>query len=428
MKLLCVFSLLTTLAVAQDFADELLGLTPDSRARLEKNRGLVEVVPVILPEGKNLLGVNDHFGWPIATMAGKSIVLTFYRQPQHWKGKDQPDADTSGAVAIRSTDGGKTWSEPVNLRALVKQPTKGCRAGFGNSIGTDADGAVVVVTSAGVFRSEDEGASWQHLPGAFGERQLSGSRTNNGPRLLLHPEYGLVVFGHEEEAGKKNPDGTPIIAPRVWVRWSKDGGRTWQETKQEVPYSAVEPAALMHEGALFLVGRCHTAESYEPGTKTWRYVQFDAVNGWLPLRAALSTIRATDVADIARNRYHGPWSQDTVELGYNPASRRIECVATDRNGDAGAGEKNARDCQTLNLWSIDPAVWKRGETEWRFESTLLKRAGLMGKSEIDGMHPGAAVIDPVAKVQHIFIYAGKPEGPSGIFRVSRTLDTARLKE
>jgi hypothetical protein len=417
---------------AEAFADKLLGLTESSRALLQRSGPALELAPVLLPRGRHLLGVNDHYGWPVATLTGKSIVLVCHRLPQHWGGKDKPDAETSSAVALRSTDGGKTWSEPVNLRQLVRTPTAGCRLGFGNTIGTDKDGAVVVVTSYGVFRSEDEGVSWKHLPGAFGKDQLNGPRTNNGPRLALHPQHGLLAPGHVTDEnslkGRRNADRTPYIPPELWLRWSQDGGRTWQEAKQELPAlgTAIEPSALVHEGALFLVARCHGPESYEPATKTWRYVQLWSPDGWLPLRAALANIRATDVRDLCRSSHHGPWTQDTVELGFNPRSGRIECVATDRNGDAGAGAANSRACQTLNLWSIDPTAFRRGESQWRFEGTLLKRSGLMAKGEIDGMHPGAAVTDPVAGVQHIFIYAGTPTGPSGVFRLTRTLDTTRL--
>lgn len=434
-------SLLTALLLAplmvlhadpEKTADELLHLTAQSRGLLARDTSLLTLEPVLLPYRRHLLGVNDHFGWPVATLAGKTIVVVFLRKPQHWSGKDKPDANTSSAVTIRSTDGGKTWSEPVDLKRFVQTPTKGCRLGFGNTIGTDAGGAVVVVTGYGVFRSEDEGASWEHLPGAFGEDQLKGPRTNNGPRLALHPEFGLVAPGHKASertvSGRSNPDGTPYIAPELWVRWSKDGGRTWQETKQDLPAfaTAVEPSALVHDGALFIVARCHGLESYEEATRTWRYVQLWSGTGWLPLQAALTDIRASDVRDRSRGHYYGRWTQDTVDLSFNPVSRRIECVATDRNGDAGAGANNPRDCQTLNLWSIDPAAYRQGESQWRFEGALLKRSGLMSKGEIDGMHPGAAVIDTTAGVQHIFIYAGAPAGPAGIFRLTRTLDTNRL--
>lgn len=417
---------------AEPSADELLRLTAESKALLERDAGLLTLEPVLLPDGRHLLGANDHFGWPVATIAGQTIVVVFYRGPQHWKGKDEPDADTSTAVTIRSFDGGKTWSEPIDLKRFVEVPVKGCRLGFGNTIGTDADGAVVVITSYGVFRSEDEGETWQHLPGAFGEDQLAGPKTNNGPRLALHPDYGLIAPGHftnkHADPAQRNADGTPYIPPELWMRWSQDGGRTWQEAKEDLPAfaTAIEPSALVHDGGLFLVARCHGPESYEPAMKTWRYVQLWSTTGWLPLQAALTDIRATDVRDLCRSPYHGPWTQDTVDLSFNPVSGRIECVATDRNGEAGAGAGNQRNCQTLNLWSIDPAAFQRGESQWRFEGTLLKRTGTIGKGEIDGLHPGAAVIDTATRVQHIFIYAGAPAGPAGIFHLTRSLDTERL--
>lgn len=412
-----------------EFAQQLLNLDQESRDRLDRAGDALELAPVILPEKEELLGVNDHFGWPVGVKVGESLVVVFHRIPAHWGGKDKRDAFSSSAVALRSTDGGRSWSEPVDLKTLVQTPTRGCRLGFGNTIGTDADGAVVVVTHYGVFRSEDQGATWRHLSGAFGETQLAGPQTNNGPRLILHPKYGLVAPGHytakNNKQGKRNPDGTPYIAPELWIRWSTDGGRSWLETKQDLPTfaTAIEPTLLMHDGALLGIARCHGAESFEPATETWRYVQLWSRSGWLPLEAALSTIRATGVG----KGYHGPWAQDTVDLSFNPVTQRIECVATDRNGDAGAGAKNNRNCQTLNLWSIAPAAFQQGSSQWQFEGTLLKRPGQMGTGEIDGMHPGAAVIDREAGVQHIFLYAGQPQGPSGIFRLTRSLDTPRVR-
>ena len=44
----------------------------------------------------------------------------------------------------------------------------------------------------------------------------------------------------------------------------------------------------------------------------------------------------------------------------------------------------------------------------------------------DGFHPAAAVIDRKRGVQHIFIYSGHVDGPSGVFRITRTLDTPKL--
>ena len=36
------------------------------------------------------------------------------------------------------------------------------------------------------------------------------------------------------------------------------------------------------------------------------------------------------------------------------------------------------------------------------------------------------MIDEKRGVQHLFIYSGHPNGPAAVFRVTRTLDTAKL--
>ena len=56
---------------------------------------------------------------------------------------------------------------------------------------------------------------------------------------------------------------------------------------------------------------------------------------------------------------------------------------------------------------------------------LLAREGRFWTTA-DGFHPAAAVIDEQRGVQHIFIYSGHPNGPAGVFRITRTLDTPKL--
>jgi hypothetical protein len=404
-----------------DLRSQLLRLTEDCRKSRNLADGLIHVAPVVLPEGPNLLGTNDHFGWPVATMAGETLVVVFHRKPAHWGGSDKPDEHTSTAVTVRSTDGGETWSAPLDLKRCVKTKTEGCRLGFGNSIGLDPKGRVVVVTSYGVFRSADAGAIWEHLAGSFGDEQLAGPVCNSGPRLLLHPRHGLVAAGHPSRSGRENPDGTPYIAPELWLRTSADDGQTWQEQKVELPpfATAIEPTLLLHDGLLLVVARCHGRESHEPDRGTWRYVQLWSHRGWPPLEAKLTTMRTTGKP----TGYSGPWSQDTVDLAFNPTTKRIEAVATNRVG--GGPDNEQANVQTLNLWSISPEEIAGGQ--WRFETTLLTRDGGMWAGNNDGMHPGAAVIDAKRGVQHVFIYAGRPAGPSGIFRVTRTLDTPSLR-
>ena len=45
----------------------------------------------------------------------------------------------------------------------------------------------------------------------------------------------------------------------------------------------------------------------------------------------------------------------------------------------------------------------------------------------DGFHPAGAIIDQQRGLQHISIYSGHPNGPAGIFRLTRSLDTPALR-
>ena len=74
---------------------------------------------------------------------------------------------------------------------------------------------------------------------------------------------------------------------------------------------------------------------------------------------------------------------------------------------------------------IPSAAWVRN-ARCR-ECRLLARAGRF-YAQADGFHPAGAVIDPQRGVQHIFIYTGHPNGPAGVFRITRTLRTDKLTE
>jgi hypothetical protein len=102
---------------------------------------------------------------------------------------------------------------------------------------------------------------------------------------------------------------------------------------------------------------------------------------------------------------------DTVDLSFNPVTRRFEVLRSERFR------------MELWLWSIDPAEWMTGQ--WRRECRILAREGKF-YTTADGFHPAGAVVDRESGRQHIFIYSGHPNGPTGIFRLSRTLDTPAL--
>ena len=102
---------------------------------------------------------------------------------------------------------------------------------------------------------------------------------------------------------------------------------------------------------------------------------------------------------------------DTVDFCLNPVTQRFEIVRSERHR------------MELWLWSMNPADWETGQ--WRRECRLLAVDGKF-YSTADGFHPAGAVVDVKRGVQHIFIYAGHPNGPAGVFRITRTLQTPQL--
>jgi hypothetical protein len=149
------------------------------------------------------------------------------------------------------------------------------------------------------------------------------------------------------------------------------------------------------------------------------------LDGWGPFEHA-------GVTNISSNRW-----PDTTALDFNPATKRFETVVTNRNGGA-LDEETDQSQQTVNLWSIaeEDLLAGRGET-WRYDGTLICFEHGMGDNAagndvdpiagVDAAHPGGAVTDVQRGVQHVFIYSGRFNGPAGIYRITRTLDTDKLR-
>ena len=123
---------------------------------------------------------------------------------------------------------------------------------------------------------------------------------------------------------------------------------------------------------------------------------------WLPGREPIVT--PTNLKD--------PRLVDTVDLSFNPQTGRLEIIRSERHR------------MQLWLWSMDPKRWSTGQ--WRRECRLLAREGNF-YANADGFHPAGAVVDTKRGVQHVFIYVGHPNGPAGVFRVTRTLETPKLR-
>jgi len=140
--------------------------------------------------------------------------------------------------------------------------------------------------------------------------------------------------------------------------------------------------------------------------------------GWLPLTHQ----KLTNISS-----YRGP---DTTDLDFNPVTKRFEAVVANRSGGALENEKNEQHEATVNLWSMsEEDVYAGRADKWRFEGTLLRlRSGRLRTRpyQPDAFHPGGGVMDKENGVQHIFIYCGPFSTPTGIYRITRTLDTGRL--
>jgi len=412
-----LFILLAAVAVstAPSYADdivssasaELLSLTNASAKQLghAQQLGVIEIAPVNLPP-ESAADCN-HLGWPIATMTGDTIVVMHRQIPGHKaKGAGSPDPSMSYGIVLRSEDGGKTWSNPYDLRDCMAPEDRlrggivplSHRAKFDksnkstlgykvhlHSIGTTQNGAVVAINNHGVFRSDDHGRTWKHFSTALRDDNFPHEIINLGPRVLDHPTHGLMAFGNWfGEANAYHKLNNKLVALT-----SADGGATWSVEEHDAGFPQYEPSVLLHEDSFLFVTRDQTK------------VRGHKQMSWSPGKSP--TIIDTNLKD--------PRLVDTVDFSFNPITKRFELVRSERHR------------MELWLWSMDPADWASGI--WRRECRLMRRTGDF-YSTADGFHPAGAVLDAKRGVQHIFVYSGHPNGPAGVFRITRTLDTPKL--
>ena len=267
-----------------ELAHKLLQMSDAQLARLEEARqkGLLELAPVNLPTPDRYSGDNDHFGWPVATMVDDTLIVSHRRNLGHKKAASQEQDETSSySVVVRSQDGGKTWSDPYDLRDCMR-PEDRSRGGFTPlshrykfnlkqdpflgyklhliAIGTTKDRGVVIISDHGVFRSDDKGKTWRHFSKAFRDDTMPGPILYTAPRLFEHPEYGLVLLAHSMP--NRYPHhikhaGALTIADTLHIRYSRDGGETWQSLDVAMPEWAQAQRAL----SALLGGQAHRHNS-----------------------------------------------------------------------------------------------------------------------------------------------------------------------
>jgi len=261
-----------------------------------------------------------------------------------------------------------------------------------NAIGTTRDDAVILVSDHGAFRSEDKGRTWIHLREAFREDRHDGPFVSVGPRIIDHPEHGLLLFAHHTVFKNHRPN---YIVRELAVYRSRDRGESWEKTRLALPdwCKPAEPDVIFHDNQFVAIVR------NQPPTNRLAQMRFQ--------------FGESKISDVANTNMKTRRSVDTSAICFNPVTERYEVV------------QSKREDMSINLFSIAPEDW--GTAKWRLEAQLFKRAGSF-YSTADGFHTGGAVGDQRRGAQQIFFYSGHPGGPAGVFRLTRTLDTPKLAE
>ncbi len=130
-------------------------------------------------------------------------------------------------VVARSTDGGETWSAPVRTHA-DDWVFEGCPHA-GPSMQVDAAGVLHIAWWTG-----KEGAA-----GVYYARSADGARTFDAPVALgtadfSHPAHVQLALGDSGRVAVAWDDGT-VDTPRVLLRVSRDGGRTFGRAEPVSP-------------------------------------------------------------------------------------------------------------------------------------------------------------------------------------------------
>ncbi len=344
---------------------------------LTDSLGLMELNPVVVPEGEGFVPGSYNFGWPVAAMSGNTIIVSTQRkllpgQPDDKSGK--------GQLLIISGDKGKSWAAPVEVQTL--QPY-GYRVGSQSCIGVAVE--KIIQKGSGTLITDNQGENWSPYPRAFkfASQEAYG---NNGPRIHLHPSFGLIFL----------TGNTPTIDRGSVFR--SDDGTEWEDDFWNIEGGAGVvcrgPSALvLDDGSILMLA--------SNGNRMVQYLyRYTSGDTYADIQFTADTIKGINTS---RSAY------DVPDLILNPATGRIEML-----------ESNPTN---LLLWSINKNDLLGGSISWELEGTLLSREG------IDSMHPAGSVVDTDNQVQHIFLYIGGAYPDRNcIFHLSRTLDTGSLSE
>jgi photosystem II stability/assembly factor-like uncharacterized protein len=155
-------------------------------------------------------------------------------------------AGTSEHGALLSDDHGRSWSPDMTM----------CAWGFRRLLSVDGGAALAWSPTGGVWRSADDGASWERVTSASHYEPVFAYLPVQGGALEARTE-ALVLRQGEDEAAVLEAGDAPVIAlaadrnrASIWaadvfanLTLSRDGGRNWSPV--ETPWSGQQLLALV---------------------------------------------------------------------------------------------------------------------------------------------------------------------------------------
>lgn len=193
-------------------------------------------------------------------------------------------AGVEPAGLFRSADGGQTWQHVAGLQDHPSRPhwNPGGAGLILHSLvlhPTDAARIWVGISAAGVFHTDDGGATWQP--------RNRGTRSDFMPEGQRYPEYGQCVH-----CLVMAPGGTARLYQQnhCGMYRSDDGGQEWRSIEAGLPSSFGFPAAAHPRDpeTLFLLPlNGDTAGRYVPQARAAVWRTRDGGAGWQALRDGL---------------------------------------------------------------------------------------------------------------------------------------------
>jgi photosystem II stability/assembly factor-like uncharacterized protein len=197
---------------------------------------------------------------------------------------DDPDTVYAGvedAAIFRSTDGGASWQELPGLRDHKTGPSWQPGAG-GMCLHTivlnpaHRDQMFAAISAAGVFRSDDAGASWRPANRGLKSQGIPDPDAEVGHcvhRIAMHPQRPATLFMQKH-----------------WdVMRSDDGGENWREISGNLPTDfgfAIDVHA--HEpDTVYVVPIKSDSEHYPPDGRLRVYRSRSGGDDWEPLTKGL---------------------------------------------------------------------------------------------------------------------------------------------